>query len=338
MDRFWKRWRSIGIAEHESAAIHLCMTSNIGWELYRSFLGVLREGSLSGAARALGITQPTAGRHVATLEEALGVVLFTRSQVGLLPTEVALALRTHAEAMESTAASLQRAATSQGEGVRGVVRISASEVIGVEVLPPIVAQLREAHPALKVELVLTNRVQDLLRREADIAVRMVRPKQEQLVARHVGQIELGFHARKDYLARHGTPRKMEDMAAHAFIGYDQPSAFVRNAGKALPAFGREAFSLRTDSDLAQLALIRAGAGIGICQVGLARRDDALVRLVPRTFAMKLETWVTMHEDLRNSPRCRATFDALVDGLQEYIGPPPRGTQGKMARASTQTPA
>ncbi|MGJ7605039.1 LysR family transcriptional regulator [Variovorax sp. LT1R20] len=311
------------------------MTSNIGWEMYRSFLGVLREGSLSGAARALGITQPTVGRHVAALESALGVVLFTRSQVGLLPTEVALALQTHAEAMESTAASLERAATSQGEGVRGVVRISASEVIGVEVLPPIVARLREAHPALKVELVLTNRVQDLLRREADIAVRMVRPKQEQLVARRVGQIELGFHARKDYLGRHGTPRKLEDLAAHAVIGYDQPSAFVRNAGKALPGYGREAFSLRTDSDLAQLALIRAGAGIGICQAGLARRDAALVRLMPRTFSMKLETWITMHEDLRNSPRCRATFDALVDGLQRYIGAPTQGTQGKIGRARTQ---
>ena len=308
------------------------MTSNIGWELYRSFLGVLREGSLSGAARALGITQPTAGRHVAALEKALGVVLFTRSQLGLMPTEVSLALQTHAEAMESTAASLQRAATSQGEGVRGVVRISASEVIGVEVLPPIVARLREAHPALKVELVLTNRVQDLLRREADIAVRMVRPKQEQLVARHIGQIELGFHAHKDYLARHGTPRKMEEITAHAVIGYDQPSAFVRNAGKALPGYGRETFSLRTDSDLGQLALIRAGAGIGICQVGLARRNDALVRVMPRTFSMKLETWVTMHEDLRNSPRCRAAFDALVDGLQQYIGAP---AQGKMDRARTQ---
>jgi DNA-binding transcriptional LysR family regulator len=310
------------------------MTSNIGWELYRSFLGVLREGSLSGAARALGITQPTAGRHVAALEKALGVVLFTRSQLGLMPTEVALALQTHAEAMESTAASLERAATSQGEGVRGVVRISASEVIGVEVLPPIVARLREAHPALKVELVLTNRVQDLLRREADIAVRMVRPKQEQLVARHIGQIELGFHAHKDYLARHGTPRKMEEITAHAVIGYDQPSAFVRNAGKALPGYGRETFSLRTDSDLGQLALIRAGAGIGICQVGLARRNDALVRVMPRTFSMKLETWVTMHEDLRHSPRCRATFDALVDGLQQYIGSP---AQGKMGRARTQAP-
>jgi DNA-binding transcriptional LysR family regulator len=305
------------------------MTSNIGWELYRSFLGVLREGSLSGAARALGITQPTAGRHVAALEKALGVVLFTRSQLGLMPTEVALALQTHAEAMESTAASLQRAATSQGEGVRGVVRISASEVIGVEVLPPIVARLREAHPALKVELVLTNRVQDLLRREADIAVRMVRPKQEQLVARHIGQIELGFHAHKDYLARHGTPRKMEEITAHAVIGYDQPTAFVRNAGKAIPSYGRETFSLRTDSDLGQLALIRAGAGIGICQVGLARRNDALVRVMPRTFSMKLETWVTMHEDLRHSPRCRAAFDALVVGLQQYIGAP---AQGKMDRA------
>ena len=311
------------------------MTSNIGWELYRSFLGVLREGSLSGAARALGITQPTAGRHVAALEKALGVVLFTRSQLGLMPTEVALALQTHAEAMESTAASLERAATSQGEGeggrIRGVVRISASEVVGVEVLPPIVARLREAHPALKVELVLTNRVQDLLRREADIAVRMVRPKQEQLVARRIGQIELGFHARKDYLARHGTPRRMEELAAHAVIGYDQPSAFVRNAGKAFQGYGREAFSLRTDSDLAQLALIRAGAGIGICQVGLARRNEALVRLMPRTFSLGLETWITMHEDLRNSPRCRAAFDALVDGLQEYIGPP---AQGKMGRTRT----
>ncbi|HEV2619102.1 MAG TPA: LysR family transcriptional regulator, partial [Acidobacteriaceae bacterium] len=130
------------------------MNSTIGWELYRSFLGVLKEGSLSGAARALGITQPTAGRHIAALEEALGVALFTRSQVGLMPTEVALALRSYAEAMESTAASLERTATSQGEGVRGVVRVSASDVIGVEVLPPVVAQLRDRHPDLKVELVL----------------------------------------------------------------------------------------------------------------------------------------------------------------------------------------
>ena len=294
------------------------MASNVGWELYRSFLGVLKEGSLSGAARALGITQPTAGRHIAALEAALGVALFTRSQVGLLPTEIALALRSYAEAMESTAASLERTATSHGEGVRGVVRVSASDVIGVEVLPPIVTRLRDRHPDLKIELVLTDRVQDLLRLEADIAVRMVRPDQGQLVARRIGQIELGLHARKEYLSRHGEPRNLGELSDHWVIGYDQPSAFVRKAEKLLRSYSRDTFSLRTDSNLAQLALIRSGAGIGVCQVPIARRDDALIRVLAKHFSLQLETWVTMHEDLRNSPRCRATFDALVVGLQQYI--------------------
>ena len=294
------------------------MASNVGWELYRSFLGVLKEGSLSGAARALGITQPTAGRHIAALEAALGVALFTRSQVGLLPTEIALALRSYAEAMESTAASLERTATSHGEGVRGVVRVSASDVIGVEVLPPIVTRLRDRHPDLKIELVLTDRVQDLLRLEADIAVRMVRPDQGQLVARRIGQIELGLHARKEYLSRHGEPRNLGELSDHWVIGYDQPSAFVRKAEKLLRSYSRDTFSLRTDSNLAQLALIRSGAGIGVCQVPIARRDDALIRVLAKHFSLQLETWVTMHEDLRNSPRCRATFDALVAGLQQYI--------------------
>ena len=294
------------------------MTTNIGWELYRSFLSVLREGSLSGAARALGITQPTVGRHVAALEQALDVVLFTRSQTGMLPTDVARALQGHAEAMESTAASLQRAATGQGEGVRGVVRISASEVIGGAVLPPIVAKLREQHPDLKVELVLTNKLQDLLRREADIAVRMVRPKQEQLVAQRIGAVDIGLHAHKDYLARHGTPRSVAGLAGHSVIGYDQETAFIRSAGKGLHGFGREQFSVRSDSDLTQFALIRSGAGIGLCQVGIARREPALVRLLPKQFAMQLDTWVTMHEDLRNSPRCRVAFDALAKGLRQYI--------------------
>ncbi|WP_449428885.1 LysR family transcriptional regulator [Rhodanobacter umsongensis] len=294
------------------------MNSTIGWEFYRSFLGVLKEGSLSGAARALGITQPTAGRHVAALEEALGVVLFTRSQTGLMPTEIALALRPYAEAMESTAASLERTATSQGEGVRGVVRVSASDVIGVEVLPPVVAQLRERHPDLKVELVLTDRIHDLLRREADIAVRMMRPDQGQLVARRIGQIELGLYARKDYLSRHGEPRTVGELASHSVIGYDQPSAFVRKAEKSVQGYRRDMFSLRTDNNLAQLALIRCGAGIGFCQVPIAKRDDSLTRVLAKKFSLQLETWVTMHEDLRNSPRCRATFDALVEGLQQYV--------------------
>jgi DNA-binding transcriptional LysR family regulator len=294
------------------------MTSNIGWELYRSFLSVLDEGSLSGAARALGIAQPTVGRHVAALEKSLGLGLFTRSQIGLMPTEAALSLRNYAESMQSTAAALERAAASQGAGVRGTVRLTASDVIGVEVLPPILAGLRDEHPDLVLEVVLTDRMQDLLRRESDIAVRMARPRQELLVARRVGQIELGLHAHRRYLSRHGTPGSLAELADHALIGFDQTTAFVRSAGKALGGWRREAFALRTDNNLAQLALIRSGAGIGVCQAAIARRDDAIVRLFPRQFSLQLETWITMHEDLRDSPRCRATFDALVAGLQQYI--------------------
>jgi DNA-binding transcriptional LysR family regulator len=294
------------------------MTSDIGWELYRSFLSVLKEGSLSGAARALGVAQPTVGRHVAALEKSLRLALFTRSQTGLIPTDAALSLRSFAESMQSTAAALERAAASQGAGVRGTVRVTASDVIGVEVLPPIVAALRDSHPDLAVELVLSNRVQDLLRREADIAVRMVRPRQELLVARRIGQIEVGLHAHQRYLAQHGTPRSLADLAKHSLIGFDQATAFVRNASKGLADWRREAFAMRTDSDLAQLALIRSGAGIGACQVPIARRDDALVRILPRQFSLPLETWVTMHEDLRSSPRCRVTFDALVKGLQRHV--------------------
>ena len=295
------------------------MVSDIGWEMYRSLLAVLDEGSLSGAARTLGVAQPTVGRHIASLEKSLKLALFTRSQTGLMPTEAALALRTYAESMSNTAAALERAAASQGSGVRGTVRITASDVIGVEVLPPIIAGLRDEHPELVVELVLTDRIQDLLRREADIAVRMTRPRQELLVARRIGQIELGMFAHQRYLSRRGTPNSMADVAHHALIGFDQPTLFVRGAGKSLSGWRREAFAMRTDNNLAQLALIRAGAGIGVCQSAIARRDDALVRLFPLQFSLPLETWVTMHEDLRNSPRCRVAFDALVNGLRQYVG-------------------
>ena len=290
----------------------------IGWELYRSFLGVLKEGSLSGAARTLGVAQPTVGRHIAALEKALRLALFTRSPTGLLPTEGALALRAHAEAMESTAAALERTAASQGEGVRGVVRVTASDVIGVEVLPTIVGNLHWKHPDLKIELVLTNKVQDLLRRESDIAVRMTSPEQKKLIARRIGRIEVGMHATSEYFAARGTPQTVADLAGHTLIGFDQETPYIRSARKLLPAFNRELFALRTDSDLAQLALIRSGAGIGLCQVPIAKRSDSLVRVLPRQVSLHLETWITMHEDLRNRLSCRVTFEALVAGLQRHV--------------------
>lgn len=317
-------------------AIHLCMASEIGWELYRSLLGVLQEGSLSGAARALDIAQPTVGRHVAALERALGMPLFTRSQTGLLPMESALALRPFAEAMRSAVAALERAAASQGSGVRGVVRVTASEVIGVEVLPPIIARLREEHPDLQIELVLSNRMQDLLQREADIAVRMTRPDQGLLIARRIGHVHVGLHATKRYLERHGTPATTADLQQHALIGFDRPTAFIRAANKSL-AFRREAFAVRADSDLAQLALIRSSAGIGFCQVPIASRDG-LLRVLVKQYSLPLDTWIAMHEDLRNSPRCRVTFEALVEGLRDHVtGATPEARQRQSKTNTAERP-
>ena len=288
------------------------------WEWYRSFVSVLETGSLSAAGRAMGMTQPTVGRHIDSLESALQLKLFTRSFDGFAPTDAALELKPYAVALASAAAALRRVASSHGDGVRGTVRLTASEVVGVEVLPPILTALRRRHPELVVELVLSNRVDDLLRREADIAVRMVRPTQDALVAQRVGGIELGFHAHKRYLAEHGAPRTMAELPRHTMIGFDTETAFIRQWQTRYPAFTRTALALRTDSDLANLAALRAGYGIGVCHVVLARRDPALVRVLRKDFAPVLDTWIAMHEDLRDSARCAVTFAALAAGLKDYI--------------------
>jgi len=307
------------------------MASQISWELYRSFLAALNSGSLSGASRALGISQPTVGRHIETLEARAGAVLFTRSQAGLLPTEAAIALRDYAESMENIAAAMERLLTGQGSQIGGTVRVTASEVIGIEVLPAIIGRLRAQHPAIKVELTVTNDIQDLLLREADIAVRMQRPRQEQLVARRVALVEVGLFAHEDYLRRCGTPTDPAALGAHSLIGFDKATAFIREASRFMPGLTREVFSIRADSDVAQLSLIRAGAGIGACQAGLARRHPALKRVLAEHYSLTLETWVTMHQDFRNSATHRAAFAALADGLAAYapIGRTGEGPDGEV---------
>jgi len=288
------------------------------WDLYRTFLAVLREGSLSGAARFLGLAQPTVGRHIDSLEQAVGFPLFTRSQHGLAATEAAVDLRPYAETLSSTAAALLRAASGQGCAVQGAVRVSASDVMGVEVLPPVLAELRERHPGLVIELVLSNAVEDLLRRDADIAVRMVEPRQEALTVRRLGAVTLGLHAHRRYLDRHGVPERLADLAAHSLIGFDRETPAIRSMLDRLPAFDRSQFALRADSDQAQLAAIRAGFGIGFCQAALARRDPDLVRVLPDAVELTLGTWLAMHENLKATPRCRAVFDALAAGLTGHM--------------------
>jgi DNA-binding transcriptional LysR family regulator len=290
-----------------------------GWELFRSFLAALHAGSLSGAARALKLTQPTVGRHIDELEKALGAVLFTRSQHGLQPTDAAVELAPHAQAMAASAGALIRAASGTLQVIGGTVRLSASEVFGVEVLPPMLASLRDQHPRLTLELVVSDEIRDLLRRDVDLAVRNVRPTQTGLLAKKIGTVTLGLHAHRRYLEAHGIPRIPEDLSDHALIGYDQETPAVRSLQASGMRFTRAMFALRTDSTLSQLAAIRAGYGIGICQVPLGRRDVDLVQLLPKHLAFPLEVWLVMHENLRGNPRMRAVFDHLDGQLSLYVG-------------------
>jgi DNA-binding transcriptional LysR family regulator len=286
------------------------------WDHYRTLLAVLDEGSLSGAARALGLTQPTVGRHVEALEAEIGAPLFTRSAGGLAPTEAALALRPHAEAMAAAAEALLRTASGEAEAERGVVRVTASHIVAVEVLPPILTGFHEAHPEVTIELALADHQEDLLRREADIAVRMVRPTQGALLAKRVGAVRLGLYAHRRHIEAHGVPASLR--AAGVAIGFDRNPDAPRALADRQLTFTREDFAFRSDSDLAQLALLRAGFGVGACQIPIAARDPNLVRVLEDQFRYELEVWVAMHEDLKTSRRMRLMFDWLVEGLSDYL--------------------
>ena len=294
---------------------------DVPWEHWRSFLAVARHGSLSAAARALRLTQPTLGRHIEQLERIVGAALFTRSPRGLLTTETALALVPMAETMESAAEAMTRAASGAAGEIAGVVRITASEVVGAEVLPPILAGFADRHPGIAFELHLSNRPEDLSRRDADIAVRMVRPTQSGLVARRLGETVLGLFAHRRYLEAVGMPGVWDDLARIRVIGFDREPVPLTTLEAAGVRVEREMFSLRTDSDLARIAALRAGYGVGVCQVGISAREPDLVRVMEREFAVPLEMWLVMHEDSRRNVRVRGVFDWLAVGLWGWLGRP-----------------
>lgn len=289
-----------------------------GWELYRSFLAVTRHGSLSAAARALGTTQPTVGRQVEALEQALGIALFTRSPHGLRPNPAALGLVAHAETMEAAAAALLRTASGAAEEACGTVRLTASEMVGGEVLPTMLADFRRAYPRIAVELVLNNEAEDLLRRDADLAVRMFRPTQGALVAKRIGQVEIGLFAHRRYLESHSVPRSADALGCHALIGFDRSPLFSRAVGRIGAKVSRDQLALRCDSDLAQLAALRAGLGIGACQVGVARRDPELLPVLPGKLSLELDMWLVMHQDMRSCRRVALLFDHLAAALANYV--------------------
>lgn len=287
------------------------------WDLYRTFLDVVADGSLTGAARRLGLTQPTAGRHIDSLEQSLGVSLFTRSQRGLTPTPAALALMPHAQAMAAAEAAMKRTASGAAGVELGCVRVTASEMVACEVLPSLLAQFCRSHPAIEVELSVGNRVQDLLRRDSDIAVRTGRPTQTALIAKRLGVAHIGLFAHRAYIEAHGCPESLEDLEHHRLIGFDTDDTAFRAVATQGHAITRTTFRFRTDSDPVQLAAMRAGVGICGCQTRIAAQAVDLVPVLPDIIRYRLEFWLVMHEDQRKSRPIKLMFDHLAKSLGNY---------------------
>lgn len=290
------------------------------WDLFQSLHAVLETGSLSAAARTRGVSQPTIGRHIEALESRLGAPLFLRSPRGLQPTELALELRPRLEDMAAAAAAALRDVAGAAAQTGGTVRVTASELVGCEILPPILATFHAAHPMIEVELTLSNEQADLSRRDADIALRMTRPTQNTLVGRRVGVVQMGLFAAPSYVARRGLPTDVEALERHAMIGFDRKTpqrAVDVDIGRPVT---REVFAFRSDSDMAQLSTLRAGLGIGICPLPIGLRDG-LVPILPDRVSLDLEMWVCMPEGLRTTRRMRLMFDHLVAALTEDLRPP-----------------
>ena len=287
------------------------------WHLWRAFLAVSRGGSLSAAARSLDLTQPTLARQIAAREGMLGVALFTRSTEGLRPTERALALLPHAETMAAAAASLLRAASGDDDARLGTVRLAASEAMGGAVLPRMLARFHKAHPGIDIELSLSDRNEDLLRHDADLAVRNTVPTQAALVSRRIGEVPVRLFAHCDYVRSHGLPATVQDLAHHTLLGREEHAHRIR-----LVLGVEQQFGFCCNNELGFLEALRAGYGIGYCQEPLARRDPELVAVLPDLVLAQVGIWLVMHEDLRAVLRIRSLFDHLVRELTSYIEPHP----------------
>ena len=292
------------------------MPSPNDWDLFQSLHAVLEAGTLSAAAKLRGLTQPTLGRHIETLEQRLGSPLFLRSPRGLQPTDLALELRPHLNEMAAAASAAVRDASGAADSIVGSVRITAADMVGAEVIAPMLAEFHETHPGTIIELMMSNTTDDLSRREADIAVRMTPPTQSALVAKKVGEITMAFYATAEYLERHGSPTSFAELKTHAVIGFDSPSYNLRELPGINMEVTRETFTFRCDSDVAQFAAIRAGFGIGVCQDILGRRYG-LTPVMPDVSVFRMGCWIVMHENLRANRRMRLMFDHLVEGFTAY---------------------
>lgn len=284
------------------------------WNQLRAFLETADTGSLSAAARKLGLTQPTLGRQVAAIEQQLGVTLFERVGKSMVPTAVGLALLEQARVMGAAAEELTLAATGQSQAVDGVVCISASEAVAAHLLPAVLHRLRQQAPGIVIDLVASDALSDLRRREADIAVRHVRPDQPDLIGRHIREASASFYASRAWVARHGHPRTAAQAAQHHFIGSDRSGrylAYLRQHGLPLEPAN---FSCYAENTMANWALVRQGLGIGAMMDDIARGTPDLVRVLDEVPPVRFPIWLVTHRELRTARRIRLVFDLLAQAM------------------------
>lgn len=283
----------------------------LDWTLVQTFIAVAEEGSLSAAALRLGITQPSVGRQIKNIEENLGVTLFRRIHRGLDLTETGAELLGPAREMQSAAAKFRLAAEGHSETLSGTVRITASEVVSHYTLPAILAKIRRKEPEIQLEVVPSDTSENLLFREADIAIRMYRPTQLDVITKHVCDLKTALYASKDYVKRHGIPKNPQDLMSHDFIGFDRSELIIKEMLRLGFEVDREFFPLRTDSQVLYWELVRAGCGIGAMQRVIGDNEPKVVALLDGLDLPSLPVWLTAPEVLRGNPRIRRVFDLLA---------------------------
>jgi molybdate transport repressor ModE-like protein len=290
----------------------------LDWSALKLLLAVARAGSLTAAARETGLSQPTLGRRIDALEARLGATLMLRGRGGVVPTETGAAVLARAERMEAEEAALLRALAGGRAEPAGDVRLTASRAVATWLLPPIAARLARTDPAIRLDVVATDEVANLLRRDADLAVRMVRPTQPELIARRLGDLPLGAYAAADYVARHGMPPPTaEGLMSHRLIGYDRSTLILDGLRAAGVAATRRDFALRTDDQIVYVRLVAAGAGIGFVARPVAEAEG-LVEVPLAVCVPSLPVWLAAHRDVRTSAAVRRVADAIGEGLRAML--------------------
>ncbi|QEY18291.1 LysR family transcriptional regulator [Cellvibrio sp. KY-GH-1] len=291
---------------------------NFDWSLIQAFLAVVEHGAVARAAEAIGATQPTLSRQIAALEAEIGAALFTRGARGSVLTAAGEALVYPAKQMQQAAHALQLAASGQSQSLKGTVRITASEMTSAFLLPPILASLRWKYPDIQLEIVANNAQDNLLEREADIAVRMAKPEQDSLVARHLGGLKMGGFASKAYLDQKNVPFSPATMGDFDWIGYDKNPAIVNSCRALGIELTRESFAVRSDDQMVCWQAMLNGMGIGFAFELLAKQYPQLVRVLPENWIKDSPVWLTAPLELRSNPRIRVVYDHLAEHLIALI--------------------